>query len=66
MPGLITVLPYRYETGITLKNGGVIEISQTDENGDNRFIEIHASDAPLLIDAIKSAINEYDVELTAE
>ena len=62
MPGLITVLPYRCETGITLAKGGVIEISQTDDSGENCVVYIHAKDAPQLIEAINSAMDIYKSE----
>ncbi|EDX0371735.1 hypothetical protein GTL21_002379 [Salmonella enterica] len=62
MSGLISLLPHRDETAITLKESGMILISQIGNDGEECLIKIHADDAPQLIDAIKSAIKAYEVD----
>ncbi|HCD7554183.1 TPA: hypothetical protein ND482_004557 [Citrobacter farmeri] len=66
MSGLITVLPHRNETGITLSRGGIIEISQTEIDGNSSSIQIHVSDAPRLIEAINAAIETFEAEANAD
>ena len=62
MSDLITVLPYRNETGITLSRGGIIEISQPETDGEHSSIQIHVSDAPRLIEAINAAVKTFETE----